>query len=144
MSLKTLLIRQGERLTLRAIAFPAAKVGDRDDCPVLAFAQEQSQIRPDEWAKLAALLDHTVTQGAPTNETKFKHLTGTDGLFEFKTGGGLRLFGFWDEGQLIICTHGTVKKSQKTDPADLNWAEKMKTAYMTAKKKGTLTHVQPH
>lgn len=94
MSLKTLLIRQGERLTLRAIAFPAAKVGERDDCPVLAFAQEQSQIRPDEWAKLAALLDHTVTHGAPSNETKFKHLTGTDGLFEFKTGGGLRLFGF--------------------------------------------------
>ena len=75
--------------------------------------------------------------------TKFKRLTGTDGLYEFKTGGGLRLFCFFDGGQLIVCTHGLVKQRQKADPEEIKRAKNLKTDYETAHKRGTLIHVQP-
>lgn len=142
--LKTLLIRQGARLAIRAIARPAAEAGKRDKCPILAFFEEQSKQHPEDFQELLALLTFTAREGPPHHETKFKHLTGTDGLFEFKTGGGLRLFCFWDEGDLIICTHGTVKKTNKASPAEIQRAETMKTDYKTAKKKGELHHVQAH
>ena len=142
-SLKTLPIRQGVRLTIRAIARPAAEDGKRDKCPVLAFFEEQSKQHAEDFEELLALLTFTANQGPPANDTKFKHLTGTEGLFEFKTSGGLRVFCFWDEGSLIICTHGMVKKSNKADPAEIQRAKKMKKDYETAKKKGELHHVQP-
>jgi hypothetical protein len=142
-SLKTLTIRQGERLTIRAIARPAVEDGKRDKCPVLAFFEEQSKLHAEDFEELLALLTFTAKQGPPANDTKFKHLTGTNGLFEFKTSGGLRLFCFWDAGSLIICTHGTVKKTNKADPTEIQRAEKMKKDYETAKKNGELHHVQP-
>ncbi len=141
-TLKTLPIRQGERLTIRAIARPAAEAGKRDKCPVLAFFEEQSQLHADDFADLSALFTHTSNHGPPSNDTKFKHLSGTDGLFEFKTNGGLRVFCFWDDGCLIICTHGVVKKSQKADPDEVKRAAKMKKDYEKAKQDGTLCHVQ--
>lgn len=129
-------------MTLRAIAHPATEAGKRDKCPVLAFFEEQSKQHAEDFEELLALLTFTAREGPPNNETKFKHLTGSDGIYEFKTGGGLRLFGFWDEGDLIICTHGMVKKANKADPAEIRRAETMKKDYKTAKKKGELHHVQ--
>lgn len=143
-SLKTLLIRKGGQWTLRAIAYPTGEAGKRDHCPVLAFFEEQNRIHADEFIKLQALLTHTATHGPPNNETKFKFLTGTDGLHEFKTPGGLRLFCFFDEGNLIVCTHGVVKKRNKADPAEIKRAAKMHAEYVTAKKKGELHHVEPN
>jgi phage-related protein len=142
-TLKTLPIRRGERLTIRAIATPAGEAGKRDKCPVLAFFEEQSEQHAEDFAELLALLDLTAKQGPPANETKFKHLSGTDGLFEFKTGGGLRVFCFWDEGSLIVCTHGLVKKKNKTPKEEIKRAEKMKSEYEKAKEKGQLYHVEP-
>lgn len=140
-ALKTLIIRNGAQFTIRAIAKPAD--GEkRDKCPVLAFFEEQRKQHPEEFAELLALLNYSAKHGVPNNDTKFKHLTGTDGLFEFKTKGGLRLFCFWDEGSLIICTHGTVKKAKKADPAEIKRAEKFKRDYEVAKQKGELQHVQ--
>ncbi len=138
--MKTLVIRPGERLTIRAIAFERAGA-QRDPCPMLAFFEEQSKRDPHEFSKLTALLDYTVKNGTPKNETKFKHLTGTDGLYEFKTTGGLRLCCFWDEASLIICTHGFLKKKQRTPDQEIKKAAKLKTEYFKAKESGDLTHV---
>lgn len=140
-TLRTLPIRPGSQVTIRAIAYPSGEVGKRDKCPVLAFFEEQKKQHPDDFNNLMALLTRTAKEGALTNDTQFKHLSGTDGLYEFKTGGGLRLFCFWDKGSLIVCTHGTVKKRQKADLAEIKRAADMKTEYEKAKKKGELQHV---
>jgi hypothetical protein len=138
--MKTLIIRQGQRLTIRAIAFPSEDER-RDKCPALAFFQEQAQLRGGEMEKLAALLTETANHGPPPNERKFKDLPGTTGLYEFKTSGGLRLLCFWDEGSLIICTHGYLKDSQKAPKSEIARAERLKRDYQNAKKNQTLHHV---
>jgi phage-related protein len=46
-----------------------------------------------------------------------------------------RIFAFWDKRMsaeaLIICTHGIIKKSQKTAQADLIKAESLRKLYFT-------------
>ena len=46
-----------------------------------------------------------------------------------------RLFAFWDstneEETLIVCTHGLIKKTNKTPKADITKAEKYKADYFT-------------
>ncbi len=141
--MKTLVIRLGEKHTIRAIAFPAAEPHARDSCPTLKFFEEQSKRDAEECAHLAALLTQTARSGPPQNPTRFKPLSGTDGLYEFKTPGGLRLFCFWDDDSLIICTHGMLKKQQKTPKHEIKRAGQLKSAYLDAKKKGKLEHAKP-
>jgi phage-related protein len=140
--MKTLIIRRGARLTIRAIATGMGDRG-RDKCPTLAFFEEQAQYRADEVLKLAALLTETAASGPPKNESKFRDLPGTEDLFEFKTSGGLRVFCFWDDGSLIICTHGYLKSGQKAPKRETNRAERMRRDYFLAKQNGTLDHAQP-
>ena len=70
----------------------------------------------------------------------FEKMKGTDGLFEFRTLYNrqyIRLFAFWDtrdnKKTLIICTHGLVKKTDKTPTADIEQAERLKKEYFAVK-----------
>ncbi|MCF8325432.1 MAG: type II toxin-antitoxin system RelE/ParE family toxin [Leadbetterella sp.] len=70
-------------------------------------------------------------------EKYFKHLTGTDGLYEIRVEVGsdiYRVFSFFDKGQLIILTNGFQKKTQKTPKNELELAEKLKKQYFNGKK----------
>jgi phage-related protein len=140
MAMKTLVIRTGERLTIRAVATQADGGGGRDPCETLAFFQEQSRANPNEMDKLGALLTQTCDHGPPHDNTKFRKLAGTDGLYEFKTHGGLRLLCFWDEGGLIVCSHGYVKHGQKAPKGEIKRAERTKRDYIQAKQLGILNH----
>lgn len=140
--MKTLLIRRGERLTIRAIAGAADQHG-RDRCATLAFFQEHARLRPKEFEKLSALLQRVANEGPPNDTDKFKELKGEDGLCEFKTSGGLRLLCFWDEGSLIVTTHGYLKDKQKAPKRELEAAQKKRRDYFDAKKNGDLNHAEP-
>jgi len=66
----------------------------------------------------------------------FQKMTNTDDIWEFRVDGSnhtYRLFAFWDKTgtteTLIICTHGLDKKTQKTPPADIARAERIKHTY---------------
>jgi hypothetical protein len=137
--MKTLVIRRGARHTIRAIATPSND-GGRDKCETLAFFQEQALMWPKEMLKLGALLTETALSGPPRDEKKFKSLPGTDGLFEFKTHIGLRLNCFWDDGGLIVCTHGYVKDKHKAPKTEIQKAERLKRDYFIAKKLNQLEH----
>jgi hypothetical protein len=137
--MKTLVIRRGERLVIRAIATTTDDQG-RDRCATLAFFQEHAKLRPKEFTKLAALLTETAKYGPPPDDNKFKDLPGTDGLHEFKSSGGLRLICFKDDGNLIICTHGYLKDGQKAPKRELERADKLMRDYFHCKQKGNLTH----
>lgn len=103
------------------------------DREVEVFFQEQQQRVPNETAKLLRLLDYTSRQGPPRNSEKCRPLE--NGLFEFKAD-SLRLIWFWDSGCVILCTHGFVKKRQKTPRAEIEHAKSIRASYEAAKRLG--------
>jgi len=66
----------------------------------------------------------------------FKKLT--DNIWEFRTiyqGFKYRLLAFWDKktGNLVIATHGFVKKTQKTPGSEIDHAEALRKKYYDEK-----------
>lgn len=67
----------------------------------------------------------------------FKHLEGTDGLFEIRVeyeSNIYRIFCFFDAGYLVVLINSFQKKSQKTPKQELVLAEKLKKQYIIDKK----------
>lgn len=90
------------------------------------------ELSDKEKNKLIPLLQYTADSGPPKNEQKFKSVG--DGIFEFK-GFQSRLFCFFDEGRIIILTHGCIKKRDKLDPADIRKARSHKEEYFRKDRK---------
>jgi phage-related protein len=72
----------------------------------------------------------------------FKKLVGSDGIFEFRideSGRYYRVFAFWDtdfkDETLVVGTHGLIKKTNKTPPAEIKKAELIKREYFEDKLK---------
>jgi phage-related protein len=71
-------------------------------------------------------------------ETYFKHLAGTDGLYEIRIQSGndiFRIFCFFDNNNIIVIGHGFQKKTQKTPEQEIARAEKIKKEYDEEKSK---------
>jgi phage-related protein len=65
-------------------------------------------------------------------EKFFKHLEGTDGLFEIRIKVGsdiFRILCFFDEGNLIILLNWFQKKRDKTPKNEIEKAERLKVKY---------------
>lgn len=124
---------------------PACRIfvlGDGKNWPAADFLAEASADHSDDFEKLVSLLDRCTEHGMPSNIQKVRQLKGCGGLKEFKAG-CLRLFFFHDKGQLVICAHGIVKKSQETPKKDLNTAKKRMAAYQAARKRNQVTIIDP-
>ena len=70
-------------------------------------------------------------------ETYFKHLEGTDGLYEIRiqlASDIFRIFCFFDEGKLVVLVNGFQKKTQKTPKQEITKALKIKEEYYESKK----------
>ena len=66
----------------------------------------------------------------------FKHIEGTDGLFEIRvdtSGNAYRIFCFFDEGNLVIVTNGFQKKTPKTPKDEIKRAIRIKKEYFDEK-----------
>ncbi|MDP3360329.1 MAG: type II toxin-antitoxin system RelE/ParE family toxin [Lutibacter sp.] len=71
-------------------------------------------------------------------EKFFKHLTGSDGIFEIRVEVGsdiFRVFSFFDKGKIVVLVNGFQKKTQKTPKSEIKMAEKLKAAYLEYKYK---------
>lgn len=71
-------------------------------------------------------------------EKFFKHITGSEGIFEVRVEVGsdiFRVFSFFDKGNLVVLVNGFQKKSQKTPKSEIKMAEKLKNEYLEAKYK---------
>ncbi len=69
-------------------------------------------------------------------EKFFKHLKGTNGLFEIRIKAGSDIFRipcFFDEGNLIILLNGFQKKTTKTPKNEIEKAERLKLKYYEEK-----------
>ena len=71
-------------------------------------------------------------------EKFFKHLTGTNGLYEIRVEAGsniFRIFCCFDKGSLVVLFNAFQKKSQKTPKQQIDLAENLKKEYFSKKNK---------
>lgn len=69
-------------------------------------------------------------------ETYFKHIEGTNGLYEVKAGNNFfRIFSFFDKNNLIIIGNAFQKKTNKTPANEIRKALKIKSEYFNEKEK---------
>jgi phage-related protein len=127
----TVLLRQGARFAIRAW-------GDEQFCALIDFLAELERDIPTDQARLLYLIRRTADLGPPHDERQCRALQGkhAEGLFEFKMPGGARVLWFYDEGSLIICSHGFVKKKDKTPSEEIKRAQTIRTQYLREKKNG--------
>jgi hypothetical protein len=127
----TVLLKQGARLAIRAW-------GDEQACELIEFLATLERNSPADQARLLYLIQRTAEIGPPHNERQCRALKGKQalGLYEFKTPGGARVLWFYDEGSLIICSHGFIKKKDKTPPEEIKRAQAIRTQYQREKKNG--------
>ncbi len=88
-------------------------------CPAEDWLEKQSPKMQQKFTALFVMLGNV---GKIFNEQKFKHLTGTNQLFEFKADQG-RMLCFFFVGKRVILTHGFSKKSDKTPRGEIMRAE---------------------
>ena len=65
-------------------------------------------------------------------EVYFRHLTGSDDLYEIRVQAGsdiFRIFCFFDQGNVVVIGHGFAKKTQKTPKSELDRAHNIKAEY---------------
>jgi len=123
------------------ILFEIAKAGyalyalgkDEHHCQLLDFLETIGTNLQNDGDRVLALLEQ-VSQKGPSRITEISHKI-KDEIFEFIQG-RLRVLWFYDEGKLILCTHGFIKKTQKTPVAEIDLAISTRKKYFQEKKKG--------
>jgi phage-related protein len=107
----------------------------RGACQLFDFlAGLEARLAMDGRAMLR-LLAFVAEQGPPRNvETSHKLASEIWELIA----GRLRVLWFYDEGRLVVCSHGFVKRTRKTPAAEIDRARASYAAYSAAKKDGTL------
>jgi phage-related protein len=112
-----------------------AVCGPRGDCPLLEFlAGLEARLAADGRAMLR-LLAFVAEQGPPRNVETSHKIAGE--VWEL-IAGRLRVLWFYDEGRLVVCSHGFVKRTRKTPAGEIERAHAACAAYRAAKKDGTL------
>ena len=104
---------------------------DSEEIPAEDWLESQSESRKQ---KFAALFVWMGDQGKIWNERKFKHLTESDQIFEFKSEDG-RILCFFMFGKRLILTHGFVKKGDKTPKREIERAEMIKQNFLKKEEK---------
>ncbi len=84
--------------------------------PVLDFLNNDLKARPEDQAKVAALLNRVAQVGPPMNRQKNNKLG--DELFELKSK-QVRLPYFHMPGNLMVLTHGLIEKQDDLPPEEI-------------------------
>lgn len=83
-------------------------VGRDGECNVKLFLEELWANSDPDYRRLVYLIKRTAEEGTLTNIRQVRSLG--DEIYEFKGNGTARILFFYDEGQLIICSHGFTGK----------------------------------
>ena len=106
-----------------------------NDRKVIAYKNYFLDFYENQTVKVQAKIEWTlnlikVTPKVP--EKFFKHLQGTEGLYEIRVEVGsniYRIFSFFDKGNLVVLRNGFQKKSQKTPKQEIEKALKIMEEY---------------
>lgn len=126
-----------------------------DRWTVLAIASSETECelrdmlaRPDAsqlaLRMLTLLRRQLPASGPPHNEEISKHLVGD--IYEFRKtpgrGPALRVLWFYDEGKIIVCTHGFWKTTRRTPAPEIERARKLRDEYLLAKHNRSLRTIE--
>ncbi len=90
---------------------------------------------------LMVMMERHSKHGCETFNTEQCHYVDqSEKIYEYIKG-RLRFFWFEDEDRVIVCTHGIVKKSQKTPKREIDKALRVKTAYLLSKSSRSLQFI---
>jgi phage-related protein len=128
---------------MNMVLFEIAKAGyvlyaigkNENFCQLLDFFNSIGSNLQKDRDRMLALFE-LAAQKSPLRNTEISHQI-RDGIFEFIQG-RLRVLWFYDEGEMILCTNGFIKKTQKTPKAEIDLAVSSKEKYFQMKKKGPL------
>lgn len=123
------------RLSCQGTYTVLAACDNRGACTLLDFLEGLDANFGKDQARMLALLER-VAMGGPPHNTDISHKI-EDDIWEFIQG-RLRVFYFFDEGKVVVCTHGLVKKTQKTPKNDIKIAVRVREQYFAAKRQGNL------
>lgn len=108
---------------------------DDQHCQLLDFLESIGSNLQKDGDRVLALLERVSQKGSP-RITEISHQI-KDEIFEFIQG-RLRVLWFYDEGKLILCTQGFIKKTRKTPSSEIELAITTRKKYFEEKKKGPL------
>lgn len=111
---------------------------DREECYLLDFLYELDERYSNDIDRLMSLFDTIAhdNEGPRLLPKEKSHEIGKE-IWEFISG-RLRIAWFYDQNKIIICSHGFVKKSQKTPKNEIKRAVSYKAKYFDAKSKGEI------
>jgi len=126
-----LTIKEGSRYAIYAW-------GGEDSCELLDFLEGLEADSNADATRIANLISRTAELGPPHNKLQCRALEGkhAEGLYEFKAPGGTRVLWFYDKNRIIICTHGFVKKGQRTPRREIDKAQSIRQLYFEEKQNG--------
>lgn len=106
---------------------------ERDDCPLLEFLAGLEGRLARDGRRMLRLLDRISDQGPPRN-TEISHQLSSR-IWQLIQG-QLRVLWFYDEGKLMICSHGFLKKRRRTPRGEIERAQETQRLYAEAKASG--------
>jgi hypothetical protein len=117
-----------------------AVCSERGECPLIDFLIGLRGQLQDQGVRMLALIKLVAEDGPPRNPSQINHIRGTP-IYEFIRG-DLRVFWFHDEGKVVVCSHGIVKRTQKTPAREIELAKRNHAEYMAAKRAGKLRLIE--
>lgn len=116
----------------------------RGDCALLDFLSPGlgDQVAGDK-RRMMAFLDWVAHQpnGPPKNPEVSHQVDSGHGIWQF-TKGRIRVLWFYDEGRVIVLSHGFVKATRQTPSEEIGRAVAAVTAYFQAKRTGKLRFIE--
>ncbi len=104
-----------------------------DSCQLIDFLSELGANLQKDGDRVLALLRRVARTGPPKNPDICHQIEGKINQF---TQGRIRILWFYDEGKIIICTHGFIKKTPRTPTREISHAKTLMKNYFEAKGKG--------
>ena len=120
--------------------YDVVAIMDGDTCPAEEFITKGEATTEKLREGLITMLRFVAANGLDKTPAAWKHEANKQKkIYEFRKG-RLRLFFFkGKDGQIAVCTGGTLKDGKKSDPTCVSKASEWREEYMTAFDNGTLT-----
>lgn len=111
---------------------------DRGDCELLQFFGGLEGRFQNDRDRMLQLLDRVAAhpQGPRLLDDGVSHALRGE-IWEFIRG-SIRVFWFYDEGRVVVCSHAIVKRSQTIRSQDIDHARDLRDRYLAARKAGRI------
>lgn len=114
---------------------------DRGDCPTNDFLSGLDANFEKDVNRVRVLFTHIAKNGLNQLSVDVSHNIAPE-IFEFIRG-RLRIVWFYGDGvRIVVCSHGFLKKGQKTPRAEIEAAQRARSSYIAAHQKGAVAIIE--